>query len=193
MKPKTLFFAMMVAAAFAGNAEAIYKCTTAKGVVYQDRPCREGTEADVQIVIPTGELAPKAISLQEDAGRASDAAMDSRSGAARAGRSSGGDAGSAGAPGNRKTASAANGGTAGKPSAAAKGAEDSRRNDARAPAEAQGVPMTAEQARNTEPSAKYYTIDGAWPKAEIPQQMNCESPSGEKRQFLLSNGKLSSI
>ena len=52
-------------ALFTGNAEAIYKCTTPKGVVYQDRPCKEGTESDVTIVIPTGELAPKAGAMVE--------------------------------------------------------------------------------------------------------------------------------
>jgi hypothetical protein len=41
-------------------AHAIFKCTTAKGVVYQDRPCRDGNESDINIVIPTGELAPRA-------------------------------------------------------------------------------------------------------------------------------------
>ena len=37
MKNVTLICAMAAVAAFAGPAHAIFKCTTAKGVVYQDR------------------------------------------------------------------------------------------------------------------------------------------------------------
>ena len=55
------------------------------------------------------------------------------------------------------------------------------------------VPMTAEQARKTEPTAKYYTTDVTSADAETPEQMTCESPSGEKRRFILTNGKLTSI
>ena len=55
------------------------------------------------------------------------------------------------------------------------------------------VPMTPEQARNADPSAKYYATEAFGSGAETPSQMNCESPSGEKRVFYLSNGKLTSI
>ena len=61
MKNLSLVCAMAAVAAFAGPAHAVFKCTTAKGVVYQDRPCREGTESDVRIVVPTGEVAPREI------------------------------------------------------------------------------------------------------------------------------------
>ena len=64
--------------------------------------------------------------------------------------------------------------------------------DARAIAD-NALPMTADQARKTDATAKYYTTDAAAPGAEAPEQMTCESPSGEKRRFLLANGKLTSI
>ena len=78
MKNTTLLCAVAVAALFAGNAEAIYKCTTPKGVVYQDRPCKEGTESDVTIVIPTGELAPKAGRAQDDPAQSNAVRTESR-------------------------------------------------------------------------------------------------------------------
>ena len=53
--------------------------------------------------------------------------------------------------------------------------------------------MTAEQVAKTEPTAKYYTTDAPAPGADTPQQMTCESPTGEKRVFILANGKLTSI
>ena len=53
--------------------------------------------------------------------------------------------------------------------------------------------MTAEQARKTDPTAKYYAAESFGSGAETPVQMNCESPSGEKRMFYLSDGKLTSI
>ena len=55
------------------------------------------------------------------------------------------------------------------------------------------LPMTADEARKTEPSAKYYTTDAAAPGAETPTSMTCESPTGEKRRFILTNGTLTSI
>jgi hypothetical protein len=51
----------------------------------------------------------------------------------------------------------------------------------------------ADQARKTDPSAKYYATEGFNAGGDTPAQMNCESPSGEKRVFYLSNGKLTSI
>ena len=56
-----------------------------------------------------------------------------------------------------------------------------------------GAPVTADQARKTDPSAKYYATEGFNAGSDTPAQMNCESPSGEKRVFYLSNGKLTSI
>ena len=53
--------------------------------------------------------------------------------------------------------------------------------------------MTADQARKTDPSAKYYATEGFGAGSDTPAQMNCESPTGEKRVFYLSNGKLTSI
>ena len=55
------------------------------------------------------------------------------------------------------------------------------------------VPFTADDARKTDPSAKYYATDGFGTGSDTPSQMNCESPTGEKRVFYLSNGKLTSI
>ena len=66
MKSTTILCLAIAATAFAGPANAIFKCTTAKGVVYQDRPCRDGNETDVTIVIPTGEMAPRASGATDD-------------------------------------------------------------------------------------------------------------------------------
>jgi len=195
MKPKTLFCAMIVAAAFTGNAEAIYKCTTDKGVVYQDRPCREGSESAVRIVVPNGDASARPLGLRDDGGTGYNASAEDRFAGPRAARAASNDSTSANAPGSRKSGSSASAGADRKASTAtaATAPDGTRRADAHSSAENATVPMTAEQARKTESSAKYYTIDGVWPAAEIPEQMNCESPSGEKRRFLLSNGKLSSI
>jgi hypothetical protein len=54
-------------------------------------------------------------------------------------------------------------------------------------------PMTAEDARKADPSAKYFASEGFKAGDQTPVQMNCESPSGERRTFYLSNGKLTSI
>jgi hypothetical protein len=179
LKNTTLLCAIAVAAAFAGHAEAIYKCTTSKGVVYQDRPCREGTESGVTIVVPTGELAPKAGSAQDDPAQANAGRQESRFGAPKQGR------------------------VAEEPASATKRADNRAANPATSSAADQAakrnarvveslLPMTADEARKTEPTAKYYTTDAA-PGAETPEQMTCESPTGEKRRFILTNGKLTSI
>jgi type IV secretory pathway VirB10-like protein len=165
-------------AAFAGNAQAIYKCTTSKGVVYQDRPCREGTETDVQIVIPTGELATKGVSAQDDPTQGNVLRPENRFGAPR--QHLGGDEpASTTKPADNRASTAAS-------------AEEARKADARAVAE-NAVPMTADQARKTDASAKYYTTDVSAAGTETPEHMTCESPTGEKRRFVLTNGKLTSI
>ena len=180
MKNTTLFCALAVAMTFAGHAEAVYKCTTSKGVIYQDRPCKEGTESDVTIVIPTGEMAPKAGSAQDDPTQANIVRQEPRSGAPKQGRT-GDDPASATKPAeNRSTTSAAS-----------SAADEARKGSARVVDSL--LPMTADEARKTEPTAKYYTTDAAGPGAETPEHMTCESPTGEKRRFILSNGKLTSI
>ena len=85
-KNMSLLCAMAAVAAFAGPADAIYKCTTAKGVVYQDRPCRDGTETDVRIVVPTGEVAPKSSAAPDDESQANSPRIESRFGAPKANR-----------------------------------------------------------------------------------------------------------
>ena len=177
MKRTTLLCALAVTAAFAGHAEAIYKCTTPKGIVYQDRPCREGTESDVTIVIPTGELAPKAGAAQDDSTQANAVRGDSKSGAQKQGRG-GDESASATKPADNRGSNAAS-------------SNETRKNGARVVESV--LPMSAEEARKTEPTAKYYTTDAAAPGAEAPEQMTCESPTGEKRRFILTNGKLTSI
>ncbi len=170
-----------LAGAFAGHAEAIYKCTTPRGVIYQDRPCREGAESDVQIVVPTGEMAPKLVSTQDEGTQADDARVEGRFGGREQGRA-GDDAVSGGTSGARR----------GVVEGAAAASEESRKTDAGRIVE-KSVPMTAEQARKTEPTAKYYTTDATVSGSETPEHMTCESPSGEKRRFILTNGKLTSI
>jgi hypothetical protein len=181
MKRTTLYCMMFLGAALAGNAEAIYKCTTAKGVVYQDRPCREGAESDVQIVIPTGEIAPKDVAAQEDglAANANVPKAENRFGGPRTGRPAADDSATVTRPAERKTKQANT-----------KSGDEAQKKDAAAKS---GTPMTADQAQKAEATAKYFTTDAAAPGFEVPQQMTCESPSGEKRIFILTNGKLTSI
>ena len=180
MKNTTLLCAIAVAATFAGHAEAIYKCTTPKGVVYQDRPCREGTESDVTIVVPTGELAPKAGSVQDDPAQAGAAPVENRLGAPRQGRSSD-DSASITKPADTRALNTATSSTA----------DQTTKRNARVIESV--LPMTADEARKTESTAKYYTTDGAPPGAETPEAMTCESPTGEKRRFILTNGKMTAI
>jgi hypothetical protein len=182
MKGTTVLYVMVAAAAFAGHAEAVYKCTTAKGIVYQDRPCREGNETDLQIVIPTGEVGPKSTAAQDADAQANGAKPERGFGVPKSARTPRDDRASAGNTADKRSdLSYANAG------------DDTRRKGARAPAENSGVPMTAEQAQRTEPTAKYYTTDAASPGADTPEQMTCESANGEKRRFYLTNGKLTSI
>jgi hypothetical protein len=180
LKNTTLLCAIAISAAFAGHAEAIYKCATPKGVVYQDRPCREGTESDVTIVIPTGEMAPRAGSAQDDSAQPNVGRQEGRFGASKQGR------------------------IADEPAAATKPADNRAANPANSIAADQAtkgnsrvveslLPMTADEARKNEPTAKYYTTDGAAPGTETPEHMTCESPTGEKRRFILTNGKMTSI
>ena len=169
MKSTTVLCLAIAAAAFAGPANAIFKCTTAKGVVYQDRPCREGNEADVRIVVPTGELAPKA--APANAPRA-----EEQTRSVKPVRYSGDGPGKVAMPGERQASDDGS-------SRQAKPASTAERT----------VPMTADQASKTDASAKYYATEAFGTGDGTPTQMNCESPSGEKRVFYLSNGKLMSI
>ena len=182
MKNVSLICAMAAVAAFAGPAHAIFKCTTAKGVVYQDRPCREGTETDVRITVPTGEVAPRALATSDEGAPANGARNDNRANAPKPGRTSADNPVSVAKPADRNSSDAAPNATNG-----------SRKTEARASAENAVAPLTADQARTTDPSAKYYATDGFGTGNETPAQMNCESPSGEKRVFYLTNGKLTSI
>lgn len=181
MKFTTLLSLALAAAAFAGPANAIFKCTTAKGVVYQDRPCRDGNESDVTIVIPTGEMAPRAAGATDDSASPNNARADEKSPQARAPRNFGDRSESATKPAERRNAEAT-----------ASGADTTQRRSPPVTVE-KTVPFTSDDARKTDPSAKYYATDGFGAGSDTPSQMNCESPSGEKRIFYLSNGKLTSI
>jgi hypothetical protein len=182
MKKVPLICAMAAVAAFAGPAHAIFKCTTAKGVVYQDRPCREGAETDVRITVPTGELAPKSLATPDDEAQANTQRSETRVGATKPGRANADDPISVAKAADRKPGDAAPNAT-----------DSSRKKEARTTSENAVAPMTADQARRTEPTAKYFAADGFETGNGTPTQMNCESPSGEKRVFYLSNGKLTSI
>ena len=182
MKNLSLICAMAAVAAFAGPAHAIFKCTTAKGVVYQDRPCREGTESDVRIVVPTGEIAPRSLATSDQGTPAIGARNDNLANAPTPGRTNADDAIAVAKAADRKSGDVAPNTTDG-----------SRQKEARTTTENAVAPLTADQARKTDPTAKYYATDGFGTGNETPTQMNCESPSGEKRVFYLSNGKLTSI
>ena len=180
MKATTALCIAVAAAAFAGPANAIFKCTTAKGVVYQDRPCRDGNGTDLNIVVPTGEVAPRA-SATTDETTTGNPRPDDRANAQRGPRSFGGAPATTANPPERRASEPA-----------VNGVDTSRRKDASASAEP-AVPLTSEQARKSDPSAKYYATEAFGTGSETPSQMNCESPTGEKRVFYLSNGKLTSI
>jgi len=182
MKTASLLCAVAVAAAFAGPANAVYKCTTTKGTIYQDRPCREGNETDVNIVIPTGEVAPRNQAAPGEGTSANGPRAETGFSAPKPGRTSTDDPVSRAKPADRKSGDAAPNATDG-----------SRKKEPQASAENAGVPLTPEQARKTDPAAKYYATDGFGTGTDTPAQMNCESPTGEKRVFYLSNGKLTSI
>jgi len=176
MRVTTALCVALAATAFAAPAHAVFKCTTPKGIVYQDRPCREGDETDVRIVVPTGELAPKSTATVEDAATANAPRAEEQTKSVKPVRYSGDGPKSAERKGREATAT---------------GDDASRRRDA--PSSERTAPMTADQARMTDPSAKYYATDGFGTGHDTPTQMNCESPTGEKRVFYLSNGKLTSI
>ena len=181
MKNVSLICAMAAVAAFAGPAHAIFKCTTAKGVVYQDRPCREGSEADVRIVIPTGEIAPRVPATPDDGTSVNGAPVDSRAIAPSSGCPSADDPVSGTKPAERKSGGAA-----------PNGADGSRRNEARTNLE--NAPSADRRTSPQDRSYRQVLRDRwVWPGDETPAQMNCESPTGEKRMFYLSNGKLTSI
>ena len=133
MKKASVLCLVLMAGAFAGPAEAIYKCTTAKGVVYQDRPCREGTETDVRIVIPTGEMAPKALPAQDENAQVNGARGEGRFGAPKTDRATGDDAASVTKPADKKSSN----------DAALNSGEDARTKGTRSSADAR-VPITAE-------------------------------------------------
>ena len=177
-----MLYVMVAAAAFATPAEAIYKCTTAKGGVYQDRPCREGNESGVQIVIPTGDVAPKFAATHDDDAQANGAKPDARSGTQKSARGAADEQAAAVNPADKRPNVAG-----------ANATDDGRKKDARSAAESSSASVTAEQARKSDPSAKYYTTDAFSSGAQTPEHMTCESPTGEKRTFLLTNGKLTSI
>ena len=180
MNNTTLLCAIAATALFAANAEAIYKCTTPKGVVYQDRPCKDGSESDVPIVNNTVDLGAKS-AAQDDPGPANTTRLEGKLGAAKTSRTSDDQASMTKAGDSRAT----NAGATSNADATA------RSNGLRTMESL--LPMSADEARRTEPSAKYYTTDGAAPGADTPAEMTCESPNGEKRRFILSNGKMTSI
>jgi hypothetical protein len=198
MSKGSLLSVMIIAAAFAGNAEAVYKCTTSKGVVYQDHPCIVGTETDLQLVVPTGQVAPTALSSDGEASQVNGTGAEARSGAARANRASANNVAAAGksgatdkGTGTASRASAARG--AGYPSSASSASSASGNSDSQGSSNYPVDAAMAEQLQNTQPSARYFTVDSAAPGMEMPESMNCESPNGDKRRFFFANGKLSSI
>ena len=189
MKATTLLGVMLAAVAVAAPAHAVFKCTTANGVLYQDLPCKEGDETKVRIVIPTGELAPKTLS-----GSGSQDNLSRRENGTAA-RKTSGTANEESATLNRGPGKSANAvaGSRGYESAVGAGSEGRSRDGKNAAVGSADNASAAEQARNSEPSAKYYATERFGNGSETPSHMTCETANGEKRVFYLSNGKLSSI
>ena len=182
MKATTVLCVAIAATAFAGPASAVFKCTTAKGVVYQDRPCREGTESDVRITVPTGQVAPTGTAATDEGTSANPSRPEDRTQSVKPVRHFGDGPTSAAKRAEQQKAEAG----------ATSSDTSSRSKDAPATNE-RSVPMTADQAKKTDPSAKYFSSESFSAGNQTPVQMNCESPSGEKRMFYLSDGKLTSI
>jgi hypothetical protein len=210
MKNSALVFALVATAAFCAPAHAVFKCTTAKGVVYQDRPCREGNEADLNLVIPTGERVLNATPASAGEAQAGRPEVDSRSADAATRRTPSDTSVSARQSRDASTSNAVAAGeatrrTSSDTSVSARQSRDARTSnavaagdatrgkDSRQSAQGAAAPMTGDQARATEPSAKYFATEAFGSGNETPIQMNCESPTGERRTFYLSNGKLTSI
>lgn len=147
----------------------------------QDRPCSVGNESDVTIVIPTGELAPRAAGATDDGAQPNNGRPDDKAAPARVPRHFGDRSDPVTKPAERRNA---------EPTA--NGADNTQRRSPPLNVE-KAVPMSADDARKADPSAKYYATEGFGAGADTPSQMNCESPNGEKRVFYLSNGKLTSI
>jgi hypothetical protein len=179
LKNTTLLCAIAVTALFAANAEAIYKCTTPKGIVYQDRPCKDGAESDVSIVNNTVELGLKGGATPDDPTQSNAVRPDGKPATTKPARTND-DPMSASRPNDNR---ATNSGNTADPS--------TTRNNIRTVESV--LPMSPDEARRTDPTAKYYTTDAAAPGADTPGEMTCESPNGEKRRFILSNGKMTSI
>ncbi len=182
MKTTPLLCIMIISAAFAAPAEAIFKCTTPKGVVYQDRPCRDGNESDVQIVVPTGQVAPRQSAGPEAAIGSGDPQGGGQTAASKSSRTPADDPASVTKPVERKGSSAN-----------VTADEGSRKTDAQASTGNAASPTIPDPARNADPSAKYYTTDGFGSGTDTPSRLTCESSTGEKRVFYLTNGKLTSI
>lgn len=179
MKATTALCMAIAVSAFAGPAHAVFKCTTQKGVVYQDKPCREGAETDVRLTVPTGQVAPSGVAAADSASSANPARVDDRTQSVKPVRYFGdGATGAAKRAEQKKDAEASD--------------SSGRTKDAPVTLD-RTTPMTADQARKTDPSAKYYSTESFSAGNQTPVQMNCESPNGERRTFYLSDGKLTSI
>jgi hypothetical protein len=166
--------------AFAAPAHAVFKCTTAKGIVYQDRPCREGTETDVRITVPTGQVGPGGPAATDNSASLNPSGSEDRTQSVKPVRHFGDSAANAARRAEQQKADAGANDAGGRPKDAPVSLDRT-------------APVTPEQARKTDPSAKYYSNESFSAGSQTPVQMNCESPTGEKRMFYLSDGKLTSI
>ena len=128
-----------------------------------------------------GRSGPRASAPADESATAGNPRPEDKANAPRAPRHFGDASPTAAKPADRR---------AGEPSGST--ADSPRRKEASASAEST-TPITPEQARKTDPSARYYATEGFGTGSDTPSQMNCESPTGEKRVFYLSNGKLTSI
>ena len=176
MKATTVLCVAIAATAFAGPASAVFKCTTTKGILYQDRPCREGNESDVRLTVPTGQVAPGGMTTPDDGASAQAHRSEERT--VKPDRVGDGSTN----PAKRSEQKME------------RVASDARNRSKDAPVTSERtVPMTADQASKMDPSAKYFATESFSSGNQTPIQLNCESPTGEKRMFYLSDGKLTSI
>jgi hypothetical protein len=165
MKLASLLCMVAVTAVWSGHAAALYKCTTAQGVVYQDRPCKEGAEEGLQLTHSSMLGGDRSATDQAVAAKADAGGKDEKIVLAKA---------------------------AAKKSEAADRypAVEAKKTDAatKYPAGGDAAP-TAEVVRRTDPlGTRYYAAFGA-PGAAVPENITCQTAGGEKWQFVLQGGK----
>jgi len=214
MRTASVLLLAAVATFGSGQALALYKCTTAKGVVYQDRPCREGAEEDLQLYNSTMVEPDQKYGQDPLVANRTDARRDGRTLLAKAGTKADTtkyagtdtrrrDAGALDPTGASERRSAQDSTAAGRSDAARRDGQPTLANagtkaemasypvtDARATesgAQGDGGAASSEPAKKPDNTRYYYAV--GWDGASPPANITCQTPSGANWQFFLQAGK----